>query len=65
MGRTVPPRGPGIWCYGTQLLTRDRLGGGGIRTPTRFSLNNVRIVTDIDAKLGIPSRTSLLRRNTK
>lgn len=42
-------------------LTRDRLGGGGqIRPhPLRFFLNKFCGVTDINAKLGIPCRTSI------
>ena len=48
-------------------LTRNRLGGGGggVRVGSdhhaRFFLNNIRIVTGIDLKLGIPLSTSVLR----
>ena len=34
-------------------------GGGSDPTPPRFFVNNVRSVTGIDAKLGIPLRTSI------
>ena len=44
-------------------LTFDRLGGR-IRPP-RFFLNNVRTVTAIDPKLGIPLCISILRTYTK
>ena len=39
-------------------------GGGGRTRPPRFFLNNFRCVTGIDAKLGIPFRTSILRPQT-
>ena len=40
-----------------QVITRDRLGVDP--PPPPFFLNNVRNVTDIDAKLGIPFHTSM------
>ena len=39
-------------------------GGGRIRPP-RFLVDNLRLVADIDAKLGIPFRTSILRYHAK
>ena len=46
---------------GNRGLTRNRLGAGQIR-PLVFS--NFRSVTGIDAKLGIPLCTSILRLHT-
>ena len=50
-----PVRGTGTM----KLLTGDLLGGGVGFDPPRFFLNNVRGVTSIDEKLGIPLRTSI------
>ena len=47
-------------------LTRDHLGGvGSAPLPPRFFLNNVRSDIDINAKLGVPFRTSIWRPCTK
>ena len=47
--RSINPRPPG-----------GGGGGGGCIRPTLFFLNNVRNVTDVDAELSIPFRTSIL-----
>ena len=50
-----PPAGRG--------LTHNRLGGGGgVFHPPRFFRNNSWTLADIDMKLGMPLRTSILRR---
>ena len=49
----------------TFINPRPPGGGVGSDPPPRFFVNNFRFVTDIDAKLRIPFRTSILRMSWK
>ena len=60
-----------VWQYFRSLpnirfLTRNRLGGGVFRPPPpSFFQNNSWTLADIDMKLGMTLRTSILRRLVK